>query len=178
MRPLTGTALTLACCVAALVAPASPAGASPDSGARAGTRTAAVPAGAHGGLPEETGSLRFDARQDARAAEDPDAHGRFWYRVKDGVFCYELTVRNVATPTSARLHTGSGRTTGPVVVTLRTPTRGTAEGCITARPAQTPANADRVLTEQELADFVDDSSGFSIVIRNKPYPEGAIRWRL
>ena len=79
--------------------------------------------------------------------------------------CYELEVANIATPTMAHIHVGTAGTSGPVVVTLDTPTTGTSQGCedISGRLA---------------AQLLARPQRYYVNVHNAEFPAGAVRGQL
>ncbi|OEJ24148.1 hypothetical protein AR457_06355 [Streptomyces agglomeratus] len=164
MRVPTTLMVSAVSCAAALVTLAAPA-------------VAAGPADG-GGDRVSHGRADLTGHEEVPGPGDPDGSGEFWYQIKHGTLCYSLNVRKIAKPTAAHIHAGRRGTAGPVVVTLKTPTHGSAKGCIKARPHQTAANAATVLTYGELKQIACKPGKFYVNVHNRPYPDGAIRGQL
>ncbi len=131
-----------------------------------------------GGGHKVTGRAHLDGEQEVEDG-DPNGEGRLRYKIKDGKFCYELSVRRVGRPTAAHIHFGPRDMAGPIAVTLETPERnGTVRDCIRARSWQNPSNAARVLTHWELQGIKKDPFFFYVNVHNRNFPDGAIRGQL
>ncbi|MET9517323.1 CHRD domain-containing protein [Streptomyces sp. NPDC002994] len=157
------SAVSCAAALATLAVPAAAASADPDN---------------HGGDRVAHGRADLTGRQEVPGPGDPDGSGEFWYQIKHGTLCYSLNVRKISQPTAAHIHAGKRGVAGPVVVTLKTPTYGSAKGCIKAKPHQTTANAEKVLTYRELKQIACKPGKFYANVHNNPYPDGAIRGQL
>ena len=98
---------------------------------------------------------------------DPDGKGSASIAINPGKseLCYKLSVKDIATPTGAHLHTGSPTQAGPVSVGLTTPVNGSSSGCATIN--------------RELADAIRKSpQAYYVNVHNSEFPDGAIRGQL
>ena len=98
---------------------------------------------------------------------DPDGKGSASIAINPGKseLCYKLSVKDIATPTGAHLHTGSPTQAGPVSVGLTTPVNGSSSGCATIN--------------RELADAIRKSpQAYYVNVHNAEFPDGAIRGQL
>jgi hypothetical protein len=79
--------------------------------------------------------------------------------------CYELEVKRIKPATAAHIHQGGPNVAGPVVVTLKTPTDGSSEGCT-------------AISNKLSKKLRDNPSHYYVNVHNRPYPDGAIRGQL
>ena len=110
---------------------------------------------------------------------DPDGSGTAEITINPGLktVCYTLTWANLDAPVwGGHIHTGGAGTAGGVLVTLfggpllpRTSYPGTftASDCVTTS-----------VSSAQLADIVDNPSGYYVNLHNDVFPDGAIRGQL
>lgn len=165
MRVLTAIAVTTVSCAAALGGAVAPAAATP-----------AAPSG--GGEHVVNGRAHLDGRQVVPRPGDPDGRGEFRFQIERDTLCYSLTVRNIDRPTSAHVHAGERGRTGPIVITLRTPTNGESRGCVTADDGRRAGSASRGLTTRQLREIATEPHRFYVDVHNRPFPKGAVRGQL
>jgi hypothetical protein len=98
---------------------------------------------------------------------DPDGKGSAAITINPGKseLCYKLTVKDIAAPTAAHLHTGSATQAGPVSVGLTAPAGGSSSGCVTIN--------------NELVDAIRKApQAYYVNVHNAEFPDGAIRGQL
>lgn len=98
---------------------------------------------------------------------DPDGKGSASITINAGKseLCYKLSVKDIAAPTAAHVHTGSPTQAGPVSVGLTPPAGGSSSGCVTIN--------------SELADAIRKApQAFYVNVHNAEFPDGAIRGQL
>ncbi|MCA2224606.1 CHRD domain-containing protein [Nonomuraea aurantiaca] len=159
-RSLAVATLTTAALVTGLVALPGPATASPAGAADRGQRVV------------------MTGRQEVPGPGDPDGHGAFTYQVKGETLCYTIAADRILPATAAHIHKGKKGVAGPITVTLKTPTKGPAKGCIKAAKHQSGSNAALVLTQSELHGIVKSPARYYVNVHNAKYPDGAIRGQL
>jgi hypothetical protein len=81
-----------------------------------------------------------------------------------GQVCYDITVKDIQTPTAAHIHVGALGKSGGVKVPL-TANNGTWKGCV---------NADKSL----IKDLMDNPGNYYVNVHNAEFPNGAIRGQL
>ncbi len=97
--------------------------------------------------------------------EDGDGFANVFLNSADSPFCYDLSVNGIAPASAAHIHQGGADEAGPVVITLETPSEGSAEGCVEVDAA--------------LVDAIEaDPSGFYVNVHNADFPNGALRGQL
>ena len=98
---------------------------------------------------------------------DTDGAGTFKAELNPGQnqICYELTVSNIATPTAAHIHVGAPDKAGPVVVTLQTPSNGTAKECV---------QVDR----ETIRLIIQKPADYYVNVHNNDFSDGAVRGQL
>lgn len=94
---------------------------------------------------------------------DPNGRGTAAIDITGTKVCWQLTYRNIVTPTAAHIHRGGAGRAGPVVVPLGA--KFTRKGCGTA-----PAAVARAIAA--------NPAGYYVNIHNARYPGGAIRGQL
>ena len=104
---------------------------------------------------------------EVRAVGDADGTGILKFSVRDdeGKFCYDLSVANIATPTSVSLTTGTRDDNGEPIAALQLPLSRNANGCI-------PLEADRI------SDIQLNPTNYYVNVQNAEFPNGAIRGQL
>ena len=98
---------------------------------------------------------------------DADGTGTFTARLDPATdrLCYTLTVANIEPANAAHIHTGRAGVAGGPVVTLRAPSGGRSEECVTI---------DDALSQQLLA----NPASYYVNAHNADYPDGAVRGQL
>jgi hypothetical protein len=79
--------------------------------------------------------------------------------------CYELSVKDIATPTAAHIHTGAVGASGPVLVPLAAPANGASKDCAT-------------LDKEKIADILKNPANYYVNVHNAEFPDGAVRGQL
>ena len=79
--------------------------------------------------------------------------------------CYELSVSGTQRPTAAHVHLGEASRSGPVVLTLGTPSQGSAEGCL---------DTNRALVR----DLVEAPGDYYVDVHDAANTDGAVRGQL
>ena len=82
-----------------------------------------------------------------------------------GEVCYEITVKDIQTPTAAHIHLGAADKSGPPKVTLKKAADGTWKSCV---------GADKAL----LSDIKANPGNYYVNVHNAEFPNGAIRGQL
>jgi len=159
-RPLAVATLTTAALVTALVALPGAANASPAATA------------------DRTHRVSMDGRQEVPGPGDPNGSGTFTYQVKGWTLCYTITDRYIESAVAAHIHAGKRGAAGPITVTLKTPVKGSAKGCIEAVKDETTKNAALVLTQSELHGIIHSPHQYYVNVHNAKFPEGAVRDQL
>jgi hypothetical protein len=98
---------------------------------------------------------------------DADGSGtlKFTVRADEGKFCYDLSVSNISSATSATLNFGSRGATGQQVATLQAPAKGSSADCVSL-------DADRI------DDITRNPANYYVSVENAEFPNGAIRGQL
>lgn len=98
---------------------------------------------------------------------DPDGRGKAYVRVlpRFGAVCFDLSWRNIATPTAAHIHKGAKGEAGPVVVPL-----------FSGEPDERGCVDD--LDEDLLHAIQRHPRQYYVNVHNGEYPDGAIRGQL
>lgn len=98
---------------------------------------------------------------------DPDGAGTADIRVNPGQtqVCYALTVTDIDPASAAHIHEAAAGAAGPVVVTLKAPTSGSSEGCVSV--------------SRELAmELIQTPEDYYVNVHNAAFPAGAVRGQL
>jgi len=98
---------------------------------------------------------------------DTDGRGAATVTVNPGKnqICYTLSVRNIDRATGAHIHEAAPGAAGPVVVPLKAPSTGSANGCVTVA--------------RELAmEILKTPSDYYVNVHNAAFPAGAVRGQL
>jgi hypothetical protein len=159
-RPLAAATLTTAALITTFVALPGAANASP------------------AGTADRTHRVFMNGRQEVPGPGDHNGMGVFTYQVKGSELCYTISDRHIKPATAAHIHKGKKGVAGPIVVTLKTPAKGFAKGCIKAVKQESKKNAALVLTRSELHGIVDSPQRYYANVHNKKFPMGAIRGQL
>jgi hypothetical protein len=101
------------------------------------------------------------------APGDADGTGilKFAVRSDGGRFCYDLSVSNISTPTSASLNMGTRDSSGQQIAALQPPVTGSVNGCVTL-------DADRI------SDIQRNPANYYVNVGNAEFPNGAMRGQL
>ena len=96
---------------------------------------------------------------------DIDGTGSYRIQLQEDQVCVSWMWYDIETPVAAHIHQGAEGAAGPPVVTLRTPTEDTGDGCEPADPA--------------VIDAIEaDPAGYYVNVHTEDYPDGAIRGQL
>lgn len=111
--------------------------------------------------------VTLTGEKEATREGDSDGRGtlKLLFNPQEKKICYELNVRDIATPTSAYIHAGERGEAGAAKVILGVPGEGTAKGCV-----QTDAELIR--------DIMRNPTAYYVNVHNEEFPEGAIRGQL
>jgi hypothetical protein len=143
------------------------------------TTIAALPGPADAATPtSHRHFVRMTGRQEVPGPGDRNGFGSFVYRVRGWTLCYVITAHNIKPAMAAHIHWGKKGVAGPIVVTLKAPTKGVARGCITAVRHQNDKNAATTLTKHELRGIVKWPRWYYVNAHNAKFPNGAIRGQL
>lgn len=82
-----------------------------------------------------------------------------------GEVCYDITVKDIAKPTAAHIHTGAVGTSGGVKVPFKASADGTWKGC---------ATADKAVIKE----IMDNPANFYVNVHNDEFKAGAVRGQL
>ncbi len=82
-----------------------------------------------------------------------------------GEVCYEITVKDIQTPTAAHIHLGTADKSGGVKVAFKKAADGMWKGCV---------NADKAL----LNDLMQNPGNYYVNVHNAEFPNGAVRGQL
>jgi hypothetical protein len=123
---------------------------------------AAVPVVA---APRATLEASLTGEKEVPGPGDKDGRGEADVKVYKAKVCYELEVERIKPAIAAHIHQGGPSVAGPVVVTLKTPTDGSSEGC-------------KAISEQLSKKLREHPSRYYVNVHNRPYPDGAIRGQL
>ncbi|MFC5822702.1 CHRD domain-containing protein [Nonomuraea insulae] len=137
----------------------------------------ALPASANA-TTSDSHRVRMNGRQEVPGRGDRNGFGTFVYQVRHGTLCYVITARKIQPAMMAHIHRGKRGVAGPIVVTLKAPTKGVARGCIKAVRHQSAKNAATTLTRGELRAIVRWPHQYYANVHNKKFPAGAIRGQL
>ena len=118
----------------------------------------------HGGRP-----LKADLSGAAEVPSpgDPDGSGEIELTVNpgQGEICYDLTLSGVDNVTGAHIHHGGPEENGDPVVSLETPSAGSASDCV---------QVDRELAKA----ILKNPSDYYVNVHNAEFPNGAVRGQL
>ncbi len=131
----------------------------------AGASLIAMPAAAALNARTFTADLTGRAEVPGPGDRNASGHARITINLKSRQLCYRLNENGIRRPTMAHVHRGRAGKTGPPVVTLRTPTRGSVNAC---------TRVSRSLAR----DIVDHPRAFYVNIHSPRFPDGAIRGQL
>ncbi|MEV0622573.1 CHRD domain-containing protein [Nonomuraea sp. NPDC050404] len=141
------------------------------------TAVVALPAQASAGV-SDTERVRLTGKQEVPGPGDRNGSGWFVYEVRHGRLCYFVTAKRIGPATMTHIHKGRKGVAGPVVVTLKSPSKGFARGCLKAVRHQNAKTAATTLTRAELRDIVKRPHRYYVNVHNKRFPDGAIRGQL
>ncbi|MGH9844069.1 MAG: CHRD domain-containing protein, partial [Blastocatellia bacterium] len=79
--------------------------------------------------------------------------------------CYDITVKDIQTPTAAHIHAGAAGKAGGPKVTFKAAADGAWKGCV---------NADKAL----IKDLMDNPANYYVNVHNAEFPNGAVRGQL
>jgi hypothetical protein len=82
-----------------------------------------------------------------------------------GEVCYDITVKDIQSPTAAHIHLGAAGKSGPPKVTFKKAADSTWKGC---------AGADKAL----LNDIQQNPGNYYVNVHNTEFPNGALRGQL
>ncbi len=99
---------------------------------------------------------------------DPDGQGSFAGTFDGTQLCYGYSVKNIANPTAAHIHTGTAGKNGGIVVPLATPSSGDP-GAVSAC-TEVPAELK--------ADILRRPATYYVNVHNADFPGGAVRGQL
>ncbi|HEX4812334.1 MAG TPA: CHRD domain-containing protein [Nonomuraea sp.] len=122
--------------------------------------------------------VKLTGAQEVPGPGDRNGFGTFAYKIRGRSICYVLTARKIRPATMAHIHAGKKGVAGPIVITLKAPTKGFASGCVKARKKQNTKNAEVVLTFRELRAIKKWPHRYYVNVHNKKFPAGAIRGQL
>jgi hypothetical protein len=109
----------------------------------------------------------LNGAEEAPNPGDPDGSGEATLKLVPqlGLVCYVLYVNGIAPATAAHIHVGEFGVAGPVVVTLKAPTRGASAGCTTVSPSL-------------VQDIAENPTAYYVNVHNADFPSGALRGQL
>jgi hypothetical protein len=98
---------------------------------------------------------------------DPDGSGTADLTLNHdkGEVCYDITVKDIQTPTAAHIHAGAADKSGGVKVGFKKAADGTWKGCV---------SADKAL----LDDIRKNAGNYYVNVHNQEFPNGAVRGQL
>jgi hypothetical protein len=96
---------------------------------------------------------------------DPNGRGEAEVKVHKAKVCYELEVERIKPATAAHIHRGGPNVAGDIVVTLKTPTDGSSEGC-------------KAISNELSKKLREHPSRYYVNVHNEPYADGAVRGQL
>jgi len=116
---------------------------------------------------ERTLSATLTGAVEVPGPGDADGTGTFTAQLDPATarLCYTLTVANIEPANAAHIHTGRAGVAGGPVVTLRAPSGGRSEECVTI---------DNELAQQLLA----NPASYYVNAHNADHPDGAVRGQL
>ena len=128
---------------------------------------ALAPAAATAQYGGRTFNTTLTARAEVPGPGDRTATGSARVTINPGQrqVCYRLTERGIARPSAAHIHRGRAGVAGPVVLTLRTPNRGTSNGCVR-------------VSRDFARNILNNPRRFYVNIHSPRFPNGAIRGQL
>lgn len=132
--------------------------------------SAFAPAAAREGDPHRLTAFLTGAKE-VPGPGDPDGRGRAEVTLGHGKLCFDLSWRNIDTPTAAHIHVGTRAEAGPVVVLLF------------AAPSGLPSTITEVggcvSVDHALLHEIHHAPGrYYVNVHNVDYPAGAIRGQL
>jgi len=133
--------------------------------AAAGASLISMPAAAAPNVRTFNADLSGGNQQPGPGDLNARGHARVTVNLNSRQVCTRLTETGIPRPTAAHIHSGRAGTAGPPVVTLRTPTGGSSNGC---------TKVTRALAR----DILDHPRAFYVNIHSKRFPDGAIRGQL
>jgi hypothetical protein len=104
----------------------------------------------------------------SKGAGDRDGRGGATAVLEGRRLCIGVVVRDIGEPVQAHIHTGGANVAGPVLVTIKAPTRGdpgAASGCVR-------------LTDRQGRAIAANPSGFYVNVHTGDFPGGAVRGQL
>lgn len=117
----------------------------------------------HGGQPK---TIQLSGGAEVPGPGDADGSGTAQLTLNhgQGQVCYDITVKDIQTPTAAHIHAGAAGKSGGVKVTF-TAKDGAWKGCV---------NADKTL----IKDLMDNPANYYVNVHNAEFPNGALRGQL
>lgn len=119
---------------------------------------------AHAGSPM---MVELSGKAEVPGPGDPDGSGTASITLDHdkGQVCYDITVKDIQTPTAAHIHTGAAGKSGGPKVTFKAAADGAWKGC---------ASADKTL----IKDLMENPANYYVNVHNAEFPNGAVRGQL
>lgn len=118
----------------------------------------------HGGRPM---MVELSGAAEAPGPGDADGSGTVSITLNhgQGQVCYDITVKDIQTPTAAHIHAGAAGQAGGAKVTFKAAADGAWKGCV---------NADKDV----IKDIMQNPANYYVNVHNAEFPNGAVRGQL